>query len=89
MFICYKIDLENDCLYRGIINSDHITHIEIEEHGGGYGKAITVNLLGEPDVCIFMGNNEKIFERIYCDFIEALNGVNSPSGYFRVIKTEK
>ncbi len=94
MFIEYKIFIPKERHEQGILNSKYIMSIEIEQHGAGYGKAITIYYHHAYEgKCIFILDNEVLLQKVYKGLSNALIGIttrfdeNELTGYIRPLKT--
>lgn len=74
MFIEYDLRLEKEVYERGIINAEYVKWVQVQRHGGGYGKAIEVYYDGYETKSIFICNDEVLFEKVYGAFKKALTG---------------
>jgi hypothetical protein len=75
MFLQYEIIIKNEREERGIINLEHVTSIQIEQHGGGYGKAIVIYYLNQYEgQCIFILNDEAKLNAVYEALCNSITG---------------
>lgn len=75
MFIQYEILVQHEKDERGIINLNHISSIEIEQHGGGYGWAINLFYINKHESkCIFILNDKDLLSIVYDGIIKAIKG---------------
>jgi hypothetical protein len=93
IFIEYKVFIPKERDEQGIINSKYIMSIEIEQHGGGYGKAITIYYHNSYEgKCIFILDNEVLLNKVYRALSNSLIGIttrfdeNELTGYIRPLK---
>ena len=77
MWIEYDLRFENEVKEIGLFNSAHVKSIQVEQHGGGYGKAIELYYDGHDAKCIFIINDEDIFSKVWIALLNALAGVPS------------
>lgn len=75
MFIEYEIYVKNERHERGVFNTDYVMSVEIEQHGGGYGKAINILYANRHEVsCIFILDNDDLLNKVYFALINSLRG---------------
>ena len=77
MWIEYDLKFEGEVCEKGMFNSEHVKFFEIQQHGGGYGKAIEMFYDGHDTKCIFIINNEELMEKVWLALQHALSGVPS------------
>jgi len=73
---CFKNEMGGrEIEERGMMNCDHISSIEIERHGGGYGKAVEVYYHNRYESKnIFILDNEELLSVLWNALIDALKG---------------
>lgn len=74
MMIEYDLRLENEVFERGIMNAEYIKWVQVQQHGGGYGKAIEVYYDGYETKSVFICADDELFEKVYDAFKKALVG---------------
>lgn len=89
MWIEYDLKFEGEVWEKGLFNSTHVKSVQVERHGGGYGRAIELYYDGHDTKCIFIINNDEIFEKVWMALLNALAGVPSSVagiGYIRPLQ---
>lgn len=77
MWIEYDLRFEKEVFEKGMFNTDQIKWIQVEQHGGGYGKAIEMYYDGYNTKCIFIINDDEILEKVWHALQNAIAGVPS------------
>jgi hypothetical protein len=77
MWIEYNLRFKEETYERGFFNSEHVKSIQIEQHGGGYGKAIELYYDGHDAKCIFIVDDEELLEKVWIALQHAISGVAS------------
>jgi hypothetical protein len=76
MFIQYEVIIKDEKHEQGIINLDHVTSVQIEQHGGGYGKEISIYYLNKYEGhCIFILDDEEKLDVVYNSLCMAIRGI--------------
>jgi hypothetical protein len=65
MWIEYDLKFKGEVHERGIFNSEHVKFFEIQQHGGGYGKAIELYYDGHDTKCIFIVDDDELINKVW------------------------
>lgn len=72
MWIEYDLKFKGEVHEQGIFNTEHVKFIEIQPHGGGYGKSIEMYYDGNDTKCIFIINDEELLKKVWDGLKKAL-----------------
>lgn len=89
MWIEYDLKFKGEVWEQGIFNSDSVKSIQVERHGGGYGRAIEMYYDGRDTKCVFITDDEEVFNKVYDALKNALAGrpaVIEGIGYIRPLQ---
>lgn len=89
MWIEYDLKFKGEVWEKGIFNDELIKSIQVEAHGGGYGRSIEMYYEGYEAKCIFICNDIETFDKVYDALKKALAsevGMIEGIGYIRPIQ---
>lgn len=65
MWIEYDLKFKGEVWEKGLFNTDHLKSIQVERHGGGYGRAIELYYDGHDTKCVFITDDDEVFNQVY------------------------
>lgn len=80
MWIEYELNFKGGVREKGMFNSNQIKWIQIEQHGGGFGRAIEMYYDGCDSKCIFIADDEDMVDKVWIALQNAISGVCSSIG---------
>jgi len=89
MWIEYDLKFKGEVWEKGIFNAESVKSIQVEQHGGGYGRAIEMYYDGRDTKCIFICDDEATFDKVYDALKKALAsgvGIIPDIGYIRPLQ---